>query len=143
AATTVTAAPAPAPAPAPQTARGAADPAVIAAALREELARTLYCEPADLDDEASFNTLGLDSILGVEFVAFVNQAYGLDEKAGVLYDHPSLGALSRHVAALTGAVAVAPAPAAPSAADLDALLSAVRDNRLTIEQVLTLLPRPS
>ncbi|MFJ4012636.1 beta-ketoacyl synthase N-terminal-like domain-containing protein [Streptomyces sp. NPDC090026] len=148
-------APAAAPAPSPVV---AVDPAPIADALREELARTLYCEPGDIDDEASFNTLGLDSILGVEFVAFVNQAYGLDEKAGVLYDHPSLAALSRHVAGRAGAAPVAPvapvraaAPQAPvlplpvpgagepSQADLDALLSAVRDNRLSIEQAVTLL----
>ncbi|MEU2394184.1 beta-ketoacyl synthase N-terminal-like domain-containing protein, partial [Streptomyces sp. NPDC007369] len=162
-------APAPAPAPAPASAPAtpaapaapgvapaaavvAVDPAPIARALREELARTLYCEPGDIDDEASFNTLGLDSILGVEFVAFVNQTYGLDEKAGILYDHPSLAALSRHVA---GRAAAAPARAAaaeppalpipvpgagePSQADLDALLSAVRDNRLSIEQAVTLL----
>ncbi|MBB1242379.1 KR domain-containing protein [Streptomyces durbertensis] len=124
----------------------------IAAVLREELARTLYCEPADIDDEASFNTLGLDSILGVEFVAFLNRTHGLEEKAGVLYDHPSLGALSRHVAALatTGTPPV-PEPAGtagppsppvggPSATDVDALLNAVRENRLTIEQALALLP---
>ncbi|NXY98151.1 acyl carrier protein [Streptomyces sp. BR123] len=128
------------------------DPAPIARALREELARTLYCEPGDIDDEASFNTLGLDSILGVEFVAFVNRTYGLDEKAGILYDHPSLTALSRHVAgraAPAPATAAAAEPAAlplpvpgagePSQADLDALLSAVRDNRLSIEQAVTLL----
>ncbi|KJY41854.1 hypothetical protein VR41_10705 [Streptomyces sp. NRRL B-1568] len=119
----------------------AADAGRIADTLREELARTLYCEPGEIDDEASFNTLGLDSILGVEFVAFVNNAYGLDEKAGVLYDHPSLNALSRHIATLT-APAAAPAAQAPaSAADLDALLSAVRDNRLTVEQALALLPQ--
>ncbi|MGW2421090.1 SDR family oxidoreductase [Streptomyces sp. NPDC001709] len=136
--------PAQQPAPAAPTAPSAtvtpvADAGHIADTLREELARTLYCEPGEIDDEASFNTLGLDSILGVEFVAFVNNAYGLVEKTGVLYDHPSLNALSRHIATLT-----APAPAAQAtapAADLDALLSAVRDNRLTVEQALALLPQ--
>jgi acyl transferase domain-containing protein/acyl carrier protein len=132
----------PAPAVPAATVTPVADAGHIADTLREELARTLYCEPGEIDDEASFNTLGLDSILGVEFVAFVNNAYGLVEKTGVLYDHPSLNALSRHIATLTTPAATAPAAqATASAADLDALLSAVRDNRLTVEQALALLPQ--
>jgi acyl carrier protein len=144
--------PQPAQAPAPKAApadddRGAA----VLETLREQLAETLYCDVWDIDVHATFNTLGLDSILGVEFVAFLNNAYGLDEKAGVLYDHPSLTALAAHIAA-RGA-APAPATTAPatngaaagqiSAADLDALLGAVRDNRLTVEQALALLPQHS
>ncbi len=119
--------------------------------LREQLAETLYCDIHDIDTAASFNSLGLDSILGAEFVAFVNNAYGLKEKAGVLYDHPSLEALAAHIAARTGtaepAAGGAPATAggaaggAVSTAELDALLAAVRDNRLTVEQALQLLPQ--
>ncbi|RII13441.1 Polyketide synthase PksL [Streptomyces sp. YIM 130001] len=148
-------------------ARPAQDPAVQAApaggesgaavleTLREQLAETLYCDVWDIDVHATFNTLGLDSILGVEFVAFLNSAYGLDEKAGVLYDHPSLTALATYVAARQAHGAPqAPAPAVPapvapvaegqiSAADLEALLGAVRGNQLTIEQALALLPQHS
>ncbi|NIL52596.1 acyl carrier protein [Streptomyces sp. 2BBP-J2] len=121
--------------------------------MREQLAETLYCDLHDVDPGASFSSLGLDSILGAEFVAFVNNAYGLKEKAGVLYDHPSPRALAAHIAARTAAPspAAAPASAAPggaagggvAAAELDALLAAVRDNRLTVEQALQLLPQHS
>ena len=119
--------------------------------LREQLAETLYCDVWDIDVDATFNALGLDSILGVEFVAFLNNAYGLDEKAGVLYDHPSLTALAAHIADRSAdrpASSVGTDPSAPatgqiSAADLDALLGAVRDNRITVEQALQLLPQHS
>ncbi|MEU1651360.1 beta-ketoacyl synthase N-terminal-like domain-containing protein [Streptomyces pristinaespiralis] len=139
----------PAPAAPAATAPAAAAPvaagertAAVLETLREQLAQTLYCDVWDIDTDATFNSLGLDSILGVEFVAFLNNAYGLDEKAGVLYDHPSLAALAAHI---TSRTAPQPAGAVPagsvSAADLDALLAAVRDNRLTVEQALALLPQ--
>ncbi|WP_435595787.1 beta-ketoacyl synthase N-terminal-like domain-containing protein [Streptomyces albogriseolus] len=149
-------APAPAPAPAPVPAAAPADGDRVAAVLgtlREQLSETLYCDLHDVDPGASFSSLGLDSILGAEFVAFVNNAYGLKEKAGVLYDHPSPRALAAHIAARTAdpSPAAAPASAAPggaagggvAAAELDALLAAVRDNRLTVEQALQLLPQHS
>ncbi|MGW0737844.1 acyl carrier protein [Streptomyces sp. NPDC002851] len=144
-------APAPAPAPAHEHRAGA-----VLASLRQQLAETLCCDIWDIDTEASFNILGLDSILAFEFVAFLNKTYGLDEKAGVLYDHPSLAALAAHIAAHTApapaAPVSAPAPADPAAEAgagedgisteaLDALLGAVRDNRLTVEQALALLPQ--
>ncbi|MFI7011808.1 beta-ketoacyl synthase N-terminal-like domain-containing protein [Streptomyces sp. NPDC050145] len=144
-------APVPAPAaPATTPADGTRSAAVLET-LREQLAETLYCDVWDVDVDATFNALGLDSILGVEFVAFLNNAYGLDEKAGVLYDHPSLTALAAHIAARSTdrsapaapAAPSAPAPAQISAADLDALLGAVRDNRMTVEQALSLLPQHS
>ncbi|MEU0915386.1 beta-ketoacyl synthase N-terminal-like domain-containing protein [Streptomyces althioticus] len=134
-----------APAPVPVPAGGDRVEAVLDA-LREQLAETLYCDIHDVDPGASFSSLGLDSILGAEFVAFVNNAYGLKEKAGVLYDHPSPRALAAHIAARTAPAAPPPpASAAPgvAAAELDALLAAVRDNRLTVEQALQLLPQHS
>ncbi|MFI2710523.1 beta-ketoacyl synthase N-terminal-like domain-containing protein [Micromonospora sp. NPDC018662] len=122
------------------TAAPSRDVTEVAAVLREELARTLYCDPAEIDDDTSFNALGLDSILGVEFVTFVNDRYALDEPAGVLYDHPTLTAFARHVAAgrATGGSSPQPSPAG----DLDALLDAVRDNRLTVDEALVQLARP-
>ncbi len=122
------------------TAVGDRDVTEVAAVLREELARTLYCDPAEIDDDTSFNALGLDSILGVEFVTFVNDRYALDEPAGALYDHPTLAAFARHVAASRTPDGSAPQP--PPAGDLDALLDAVRDDLLTVDEALVQLARP-
>jgi acyl carrier protein len=118
--------------------------------LREELARILCCDPWDIDTTAPFNVLGVDSILGAEFVATTNQIYGLRERAVTLYDHPSLAAMAAYVASVTTASAPGPAPTAPVAAadaapaarvmGLDALLDAVRDDRISVDEALGLLP---
>ncbi|WP_327726237.1 phosphopantetheine-binding protein [Streptomyces sp. NBC_00487] len=97
--------------------------------LREELARTLCCDPWDIDTTAAFSLLGVDSILGAEFVAEVRRIYGLRERPVTLYDHTSLAALAAHIAATATATAPAsasvPAPvsasvAAPAAATVPA-----------------------
>ncbi|MEU6381132.1 acyl carrier protein [Streptomyces sp. NPDC046909] len=147
--------PQPAPAPAPV----AVPPSQVGSeqvgdVLRKELARILCCEPWDIDADAAFNLLGLDSILGAEFVAVVNRTYGLDERAVTLYDHPSLNAMAAYVAARTGLPA-APAPRtlpgsalrsrthhqsdAAGSTDLEAVLDAVRDNLLSVDEAAALL----
>ncbi|MEV6175022.1 acyl carrier protein [Streptomyces sp. NPDC051954] len=117
--------------------------------LREELARILCCDPWDIETSAAFNVLGVDSILGAEFVATINQVYGLRERAVTLYDHPSLEAMAKYVVSVTP-VADAPQPAeraagaggAPAGAvmGIEALLDAVRDDRMSVDEALGLLP---
>lgn len=118
--------------------------------LREELARILCCDPWDLDTGAPFNVLGVDSILGAQFVAAINDIYGLRERAVTLYDHPDLAAMAAHVVSATseGAAAHRPAPAvvvdpapAPAARvmGIDALLDAVREERISVDDALCLL----
>lgn len=120
--------------------------------LREELARILCCDPWDIDTTAAFTLLGVDSILGAEFVATVNRIYGLRERAVTLYDHPSLAAMAAHIAVAAPAHAASAASAAASAqapvsgpargpVDLNALLDAVRDDRISVDAALNLLPR--
>ncbi|MET8944896.1 acyl carrier protein [Streptomyces sp. NPDC004542] len=142
--------PAPGPAPGPAPAAGAEQ---VDDVLRRELARILCCEPWDIDADAAFHLLGLDSILGAEFVAVVNRTYGLDERAVTLYDHPSLNAMAAYVASRTGSPAAAPAPrpvpgpapylpaqaGGPRSADLEALLDAVRDDLLGVDEAAALL----
>ncbi|ROQ57464.1 acyl carrier protein [Streptomyces sp. 840.1] len=121
--------------------------------LREELARLLCCDPWDIDPTAAFGLLGVDSIIGAQFVAVVNRTYGMSERAVTLYDHPDLAALASHIASHIASADGAPAPvqapvtavsgaAAPETEPLGvrALLDAVRDDRLTIDEALTLLP---
>jgi acyl carrier protein len=148
----------PLPATATATATAAASSAVgareILGHLREELARILCCDPWDIDPTAAFNLLGVDSIIGAQFVAVINGTYGMEERAVALYEHPNLAAMAAHIAfATTGAAtpapvvgATMPAPAAEPVAEaedpgLRALLDAVRDDRLSVDEALTLLPR--
>lgn len=148
--------PQPAPVPAPV---AVPDPTPMAAVgsdqvvdvLRKELAQILCCDPWDLDADAAFQLLGIDSILGAEFVAVVNRTYGLDERAVTLYDHPSLNAMAAYVASRTDLPAprTLPGPALRSrtqtqsgdtgSADLEALLDAVRDNLLSVDEAAALL----
>ncbi|MGW0607708.1 acyl carrier protein [Streptomyces sp. NPDC002644] len=120
--------------PAPRTTGSVTGP--VLEALREELARILCCDPWDLDTAAPFAQLGVDSILGAEFVATVNEIYGLDERPVMLYDHPSLAAVAAHVTDLTTAADPAARPSG-----VEALLDAVADNRITIDEALVLLSR--
>jgi acyl carrier protein len=65
--------------------------------LREELAKVLYSELDAIDEEANFETLGLDSVLSVELTAFINSRYRLAEKMEVIYQNPTLNQLAQHV----------------------------------------------
>ncbi|WP_328973700.1 phosphopantetheine-binding protein [Streptomyces sp. NBC_00239] len=157
----------------------------IAEVLREQLAGILSCDPWDINTTAAFNVLGVDSIVGAEFIAVVNRAFGLQERSVLLYEHPNLAAMAAYIAArtagseqdfaparatapgpapqatapalrpATGPALAAPAAAAPQAApaadepavrplpggDLDVLLDAIRDDRLTVDEALLLLAR--
>ncbi|MFF5448518.1 phosphopantetheine-binding protein [Streptomyces sp. NPDC012888] len=133
----------PAPAPAPAGPGGATG---IAEVLREQLAAILCCDPWEIDTTAAFNVLGVDSIVGAEFIAVVNRVFGLQERSVLLYEHPSLAAMAAYVAARTGAADPQPQPrpaggtTLPSGG-LDVLLDAVRDDRLTVDEALVLLGR--
>ncbi|MFJ2899923.1 phosphopantetheine-binding protein [Streptomyces sp. NPDC087218] len=121
--------------------------------LREELARILCCDPWDIDPTAAFNLLGVDSIIGAQFMAVINGTYGMEERPVALYEHPSIAAMAAHIALATTGTATAapttgamPAPVAEPVAEaedpgLRALLDAVRDDRLSVDEALTLLPR--
>ncbi|MFE5829100.1 phosphopantetheine-binding protein [Streptomyces sp. NPDC056488] len=126
--------------------RAPADGGAILDVLREQLAAILGCDAWEIDPSASFPLLGVDSIIGTELVTVLNRTFGLRERAAALHDHPNLAALAAHVAVRTGA-APAPAPAASAAGtaahgtELDVLLDAVRDDRLTVDEALVLLGR--
>ncbi|WP_166026421.1 acyl carrier protein [Streptomyces chilikensis] len=97
--------------------------------LKEELAALLACSPHDIDEEAPFRLLGVDSILGAEFLAAVNRVYGTAERGPVLQDHPTVAALAARLARVL----------APRPWDVDSVLDFVRDGRLGIDEAVTLL----
>ncbi|MFD7034015.1 acyl carrier protein [Streptomyces sp. NPDC059917] len=125
----------------------AADPAGLTEALRGQLAQILRCAPEDIDPATPFTMLGLDSILAAEFIAGINQTWDLTEQTALLYEHPDLATMAAYVTArVTGNAPAAPAPAPPTrptaqgpGLDLEALLDAVRDDVLTIDEAAALL----
>ncbi len=85
---------APAPAPAP-----AATPthAQFVQELRASVAQALYLKPADISVDRPFIELGLDSIVGVEWVGELNKAYNLKLTATRLYDYPNVTELATYI----------------------------------------------
>ncbi|MEV7775550.1 type I polyketide synthase, partial [Kitasatospora sp. NPDC086791] len=120
-----TPAPAPvAPAPAPVTAEAA--PAVPAAPrrsrsaligeLRTSLAEALFLGEEEIDAGRNFVELGLDSIIGVEWVKTLNRLYGTSLTATRLYDYPTLRELAGVLAEEAPAEEAPPVAATPVAA---------------------------
>ncbi|MEU0631027.1 phosphopantetheine-binding protein [Streptomyces sp. NPDC005989] len=127
----------------------------IAEVLREQLAAILCCDAWEINTTAAFNVLGMDSIVAAEFIAAVNRTFGLRERSVLLYEHPNLAAVAAYIATRTGGFAPdaeparTPAPvSAPASAarpalrgDVDVLLDAIRDDRLTVDEAVVLLAR--
>jgi acyl transferase domain-containing protein len=97
------------PAPELSTAPSPADTQRIRAALIQQLAKVLYLNAQDIDATTPFQELGMDSILGVEFINKLNQSLGLGLKAAELYAHPSAESLAAYLAGLAPSSAE-PAP---------------------------------
>ncbi|MBV9492826.1 MAG: enoyl-CoA hydratase/isomerase family protein, partial [Acidobacteria bacterium] len=74
------------------------DVAAIAAGMKALLASELQLREADIDDDAQFVDLGLDSISGVTWIRKINAKYGTSIAATSIYSYPTLTQLSRYVA---------------------------------------------
>jgi acyl transferase domain-containing protein/enoyl-CoA hydratase/carnithine racemase/acyl carrier protein len=82
--------------------------------LRESLARALYLQPGDIANDKAFIELGLDSIVGVEWINALNKTYGIKLAAARLYDYPTLDELATHLEAELAKQAPPPVVHAPS-----------------------------
>ncbi|ELR72062.1 Malonyl CoA-acyl carrier protein transacylase [Fulvivirga imtechensis AK7] len=61
--------------------------------LRKSLAEALYLDSSEIDISKPFVDLGLDSIVGVEWMKVVNKRLGLDVSATRVYDYSTIQAL--------------------------------------------------
>lgn len=75
--------------------------AAVLRVLRGQLARTLHCDPWEIDGGATFAELGIDSVLAADFISGVNRTYGLSERPVTLHEHPGLAAMASYVASRT------------------------------------------
>jgi len=66
--------------------------------LEEELVRSLAealsMEQSDIDVEKTFGEIGLDSVIGVEWVQSLNKQYASNLKASSIYDYPTIRQLA-------------------------------------------------
>ncbi|MBN7135745.1 hypothetical protein A7A76_13535 [Lysobacter enzymogenes] len=122
-----------------------AAPAALREELRESLAEALFMRPADIGWSKSFAELGLDSIVGVEWIKNINRRYGTALSATRVYDYPSIDLLAAFLAEQTGAVGAAavveaPAPAAAPQAPARATDELQRELRDSLAEALYMRP---
>ncbi|XOV79526.1 MAG: amino acid adenylation domain-containing protein [Aestuariibacter sp.] len=72
-------------------------PEQILQSLREMLAEELHMPVAEVDDNAQFVDLGLDSIYGVTWVRKINDKYELNMEAVIIYSYPTLKEFTDHI----------------------------------------------
>jgi len=119
----VAAAAAPAPHQAPA---GTASTGTVYQSVRSALADVLMMTEDEIDDDRSFNDLGVDSVIGVELIQRLNRVLGLEAEATRLYDHPSVTRLSAYLDGLAPAAqAAAPSMVAAPAAATVAVVVAI------------------
>jgi polyketide synthase PksL len=62
--------------------------------LRISLAEALYLKPSEIDIDKAFVDLGLDSIIGVEWIKVINKQLGLEVSATRVYDYSNIRAFA-------------------------------------------------
>ncbi|MBW8688280.1 SDR family NAD(P)-dependent oxidoreductase [Chitinophaga rhizophila] len=65
-------------------------PAILEESLKASLAEALYMNAVDVDVERKFTDMGLDSVVGVEWIRVVNKQYDLHLPATRIYDYPTI-----------------------------------------------------
>ena len=86
-----------------------ADLSAIKAFLKHELSEQLYLDEEKITDQREFAKIGLDSVVGVEIVNKINQEYGLNLEAKVVYDYPTVSKLAAFIGSATQPVQNMPA----------------------------------
>ena len=82
----------------PVAVRGPASQQMLRQELRESLAKALYLQQHAIREDEPFVDLGLDSVVGVEWVRVLNRRYGLTMQATRLYDYGTIEALASYIA---------------------------------------------
>jgi polyketide synthase PksN len=112
--------------------------------LVRSLAEILLIEENELDLEEPFTGLGLDSVIGVEWVQVINRRFGLKVPATKVYDHPNVPAFTRYIEeeirkrGSTGPSAEV-GKARLEALSMDEILELVRKRMLDIEEANQLI----
>jgi acyl carrier protein len=79
--------------------------------LRELLAGVLRLEPAAIDSQTTLGSLGLDSLMAVEFKNRCERSFDLKLSATMVWNYPTIADLAGHFSDKLGFVKVAEAPA--------------------------------
>jgi polyketide synthase PksN len=63
---------------------------VLQEELTESFAKALYMKPDEVDPDKEFVEMGLDSVVGVEWIQTINKKYGTAIAATKVYDYPNI-----------------------------------------------------
>ncbi|GAA4684881.1 hypothetical protein GCM10023347_45100 [Streptomyces chumphonensis] len=125
----------------PATAASATAPAAVVAELVLELADVLQVKPEQIDPGQPFRALGVGSVPAVQFVSLVNRRYGTAIRASALFEYSTpLAFAGLVVREAEGREEDADADQV-AAEEVGALLDAVREDRLSVDEALTRLPQ--
>ncbi|WP_186201793.1 acyl carrier protein, partial [Burkholderia gladioli] len=65
-------------------------------------AEALYLDSSEVDVDRPFAELGLDSIIGVEWMRAINRRHGLALNATLVYEHPTVRRMAARLALALG-----------------------------------------
>jgi len=65
--------------------------------LKNSLAEELFIDISDIDSSKSFMEMGLDSVVGVEWIRNINKLYQVNLSSTVLYQYPTLNEISEYL----------------------------------------------
>ena len=66
--------------------------------LTTSLAEALYMKRSDVDIDKKFIDMGMDSIIGVEWIKAINKRYGISVPSTKVYDYPTISEFSEYLA---------------------------------------------
>jgi acyl carrier protein len=114
---------------------------LLADFLHEQLAYAMGVEKGEVDRREALMSLGLDSLKAVETKMFLEDELGLSLEASLLFDHPTIDALTAALLNALGLDEPAPAPAASPTPRKDAGVAASAESidELSTEEVAALL----
>jgi acyl transferase domain-containing protein len=109
--------------------------------LATSLAQALYLDPGEIGVHVSFTDLGLDSVVGVQWVQAINKRYDLNIAATRVYDHPNIRDFAAFVRSEMAAATRSGAETPPPDASVDDLLRLVQCGDLDPDAACRLLAR--
>jgi acyl carrier protein len=106
--------------------------------LVRSLAKALDTEESDIDVERPFGEMGLDSVIGVEWIRSLNKQYASNLNASIVYDYPNI----RQLAGFLQKVVLKQqqtSVSSTSALSLDDILQKIQQRELPPEEAISIL----
>jgi myxalamid-type polyketide synthase MxaB len=102
----------------------------LAGVLREQLAYAIGAETDDIASDDRLMDLGIDSLRAVEVKLYLEDELGIDLGSSLLFDYPTLDALTGHLLEETGFVERQPIAAPPASEPVTELLDNLPEKEL-------------